>query len=396
MVRAAPDLPPPAEPATWTRRVETHDLDDHARAMSGWAQTPWSFDYAQMSPGSFNGQLHQVQLPGLRLLHETTSVALHQQGQLASGSFDFALPASPVPGSAVGSAAGLAAGLNNRAEAIFAGQRVGPNSMMTGRGTDIDLRTAPGFGLIAIVAEEWLLSPLWQRMYQKPLPAWLEAPLVHDVQAGHGQRLRRLHGQALSEAPVLMQAAGDPTAHTSADTSADARTLALRQLRDDLLIEWIEALPPSVDTRALPPLAQRRRLVDKARELTLSRPDSPLSVLALCCEVGASRRKLNYCFQDVLGMSPVQYLRALRLNTVRRELLTHSPGLAVQDVAARWGFWHLSQFSRDYRRLFAELPSATLRRQGHPHEKQTPGHPKCSPLGGVETARRRPWGAHEH
>jgi AraC family ethanolamine operon transcriptional activator len=33
----------------------------------------------------------------------------------------------------------------------------------------------------------------------------------------------------------------------------------------------------------------------------------------------------------------------------------------VQDVAARWGFWHLGQFSLDYKRQFGELPSATLR-----------------------------------
>ena len=32
------------------------------------------------------------------------------------------------------------------------------------------------------------------------------------------------------------------------------------------------------------------------------------------------------------------------------------------DVAARWGFWHLSQFAVDYKKLFGELPSRTLRR----------------------------------
>jgi AraC family ethanolamine operon transcriptional activator len=33
----------------------------------------------------------------------------------------------------------------------------------------------------------------------------------------------------------------------------------------------------------------------------------------------------------------------------------------IGDVAARWGFWHFSQFSADYRRMFGELPSETLR-----------------------------------
>jgi AraC family ethanolamine operon transcriptional activator len=33
----------------------------------------------------------------------------------------------------------------------------------------------------------------------------------------------------------------------------------------------------------------------------------------------------------------------------------------VQDVAEAWGFWHLSQFATDYRRLFGKRPSETLR-----------------------------------
>ncbi|UCG61547.1 MAG: helix-turn-helix domain-containing protein [Candidatus Zixiibacteriota bacterium] len=34
----------------------------------------------------------------------------------------------------------------------------------------------------------------------------------------------------------------------------------------------------------------------------------------------------------------------------------------IADVANHWGFWHMGQFSADYRRLFGELPLETLRR----------------------------------
>jgi AraC family ethanolamine operon transcriptional activator len=33
----------------------------------------------------------------------------------------------------------------------------------------------------------------------------------------------------------------------------------------------------------------------------------------------------------------------------------------VQDVAAAWGFWHMSQFATDYRKLFGMRPSDTLK-----------------------------------
>jgi AraC family transcriptional regulator, ethanolamine operon transcriptional activator len=136
-----------------------------------------------------------------------------------------------------------------------------------------------------------------------------------------------------------------------------ASDTALLHLRDGLLIEWFEALPATVDASALPNAQARKRLVDRACELMLDHSGDPLSMLGVCRRGGASRRKLNYCFQEALGTTPVKYLRAVRLNGVRRELLAGAD--AIQDVAARWGFWHLSQFARDYRRQFGELPSRT-------------------------------------
>jgi AraC family transcriptional regulator, ethanolamine operon transcriptional activator len=41
------------------------------------------------------------------------------------------------------------------------------------------------------------------------------------------------------------------------------------------------------------------------------------------------------------------------LDGARRGLLA---GCSVQEVVETWGFWHWSRFSRDYRRLFGELP----------------------------------------
>jgi len=49
----------------------------------------------------------------------------------------------------------------------------------------------------------------------------------------------------------------------------------------------------------------------------------------------------------------------MRLNGVKREL-RRGQGESVQDVAARWGFWHHGEFAAAYRRQFGELPSQTL------------------------------------
>ena len=86
----------------------------------------------------------------------------------------------------------------------------------------------------------------------------------------------------------------------------------------------------------------------------------------LCERLHVSRRTLQYCFEDVLGISPMQYLRVIRLNGARRELRQSMPDAqTVGEVAAHWGFWHLSQFSSDYRKLFGQSPSQSLRREMH-------------------------------
>lgn len=310
--------------AAWSEVITSTDMDAHAHA-----QGDWQLRYEQLSEGAFHGRLHRVTLPGLTLLREDTRLALRQRGHLSPEAYGFAMP------------------LADRTDLFFNGQRVPEHAVMCGRGDDIDMTTPVDFSLIAIVADRSLLEPLWERMYYKPLASWLERQMVLRTTAVKAGALRDLHLTALDQAGAL--ALRQPEAQT------------LRQLRDEILIEWIEALPAQVDTSGLDTLQRRKRMVDQACELMLSRSDEPLSILEVCSQVGISRRKLNYCFHDVLGTTPVKYLRAVRLNGVRRDLKRAASSETVQDIATRWGFWHLSQFAQDYRRLFGELPSATLR-----------------------------------
>ena len=76
-----------------------------------------------------------------------------------------------------------------------------------------------------------------------------------------------------------------------------------------------------------------------------------------------SVRTLHAAFQQQLGVSPMGYLRRIRLDRVRSELVQCDPfETRVTDVAMRWGFFHQSRFAQQYRERFGELPSLTLRR----------------------------------
>lgn len=311
-------------PEAWQRIIDTDDLDELAGA-----QQDWQLNYQQLSPGAFSGQVQHLQLPGMRLVRESVNQAVHQRGQLGQGHYGFAM----MP--------------ELSGEAIFNGQRLDRHAIMVGRSEDLDLCTPAASTLIGIVVSEDLLNPLWERMYQKPLAGWLQSQIVVQAQPAAVQAVRALHLATLAHGAERQ---GQPLDHA-----------ALCQLRDAVLIEWIEALPGAVDTTELKTVAARKRVVDRACELMMSDTSEPMSMLALCSQVGASGRKLNYCFRDVLGTSPVKYLRLMRLNGVRRELKHGTASTTVQDVASRWGFWHLSRFSLDYKRQFGELPSATLR-----------------------------------
>jgi len=80
---------------------------------------------------------------------------------------------------------------------------------------------------------------------------------------------------------------------------------------------------------------------------------------------GVSVRGLQQGFRDYLGITPLEYLREVRLARARDDLLAADPeaDVSVTEVAYRWGFGHLARFAGYYRHRYGELPSETLRRR---------------------------------
>ena len=113
------------------------------------------------------------------------------------------------------------------------------------------------------------------------------------------------------------------------------------------------------------PAARARALVKVCDYIESNKRDLT-SVGDICVATGTSWRTLERAFKERFGVGPKAYINALRLTYVRSELSTCAPETRIADVANEWGFWHMGQFARDYRKLFGELPSATLQRKRLP------------------------------
>ncbi|MCA1474643.1 helix-turn-helix domain-containing protein [Bradyrhizobium sp. NBAIM08] len=307
-------------------QANSTDVDEHCASLGR-----WRLSYDQISAGAFRGSFTQLSLPRLEVFCEITSQQVRQYGQLGADSFGIGLP------------------WHGDGELSFNGTGASGARVLASIDAEIDMCTPKAFELRGVVASTVLIAELAARLdIELPRTAW-----------------HRLQVIEMAEAPVARLrahlAAIQATITTAPATFNDPA--ARQALEDALLVEIMDMLPTARPSDPGRSAAARKRTVDRARELMHDRGDRSLSLLEVCKAVGASPRKLGYCFQEVLGTSPMHYWRAMRLNRVRRDLKGAGGNeTSVYDVAVQHGFWHFSQFSLDYKRHFGELPSQTLRR----------------------------------
>lgn len=331
MQPAAPQLhhhpAEPPGPSSWNHVARSDDVDEFAEL-----QRNWSLRCEQLSQGTFDGELQHVQLPGVRVVRERSSRAMRQQGQLGPKNH------------------GMAMGEGAHAPAYFHGMRLGPSTLMIGGVDDVDLLTPENYVQLGLVVDADLLSALWLQLFHKPWSVWLDQKVTVPARPSVVPLLQAHH------LGLLNAVALDPVMLQNPDV--------VRHMRDGILLDWIEAIPARVELADLKAVKARQRVVSRACERVEQTAHEVPTLLQVCADIGVSPRKLDYCFQDVLGLSPARYFRAMRLNAVRRALKQAGAdaSVSVQDIAARWGFWHMGAFGQDYRLQFGELPSETRRR----------------------------------
>lgn len=301
-------------------------------------------DLLQMSPGKLNYSLSMSQLGHIQIYRERSDKPLLKRGVNWPGSLVFSFV------------------VQARGHGWLSGRAVDPQASLVADGEELpEIITPEELDLLFIVVDrQWLSERIGDGASRqiagsarnlRCFAAWHEHSLV----------LRRLFpllpGQSRAGQPaqVVQHPALGQGAGASLGGGALAEDMVLEALLDVLgSVHRVEALRET----------DHKRLIDQAR--LLMRGDAPerATMSQVAAHLGVSRRHLQTCFNTSVGIPAIEFVRAERLNQVRKALVEArcaGRDVAIGDIAADWGFWHLSRFAADYRDMFGELPSKTLR-----------------------------------
>jgi len=137
---------------------------------------------------------------------------------------------------------------------------------------------------------------------------------------------------------------------------------AMVELDEELPVRLLTALAESSGELCDQPLKVRQKGLRLAVEFIEANHQCNPGIPDICAATGLSWRSLDRAFKECFGIGPKRYLLNLRLTQVRRQLKSAPPRTKVVDIANDWGFWHMGDFAREYRKIFCESPTELLAR----------------------------------
>lgn len=292
------------------------------------------FEFTQLKGGDFNASGAALELDGVSVARVCISQTLLHRGYAPQDMIVVMLPGQ-------GSGPAFAHGqLLESGQCVMLAEDALLEAITHGYYVDV----AFGFNMSRcrhqlVSLNDGSLGPALSATIAAPGPAWINAM---------GARVEWLLATVMSQPEFLDKVA--------VRASLADHMLAAMVRFDSCLVK--------VDATARIARAGRRVAVRLARDFIHSRLSEPLRLSQLCEHARVKLRTLEYGFREVTGLTPIAYIRSLRLNAVRRALLNDASAQhrSISEIAMDAGFWHLSQFAMDYRLFFGETPTETRRR----------------------------------
>ncbi|AVA26300.1 AraC family transcriptional regulator protein (plasmid) [Rhizobium sp. NXC24] len=187
------------------------------------------------------------------------------------------------------------------------------------------------------------------RTFDRPLPSDFEFAPMQDLTTGPAQHLFK-----------LMRIFRD---EVCANRNIGASPIALASFQEVFGLLMVQNLRHTSSHVRSPVQTIAPRQVRRALEFAKAHIAMPITISDMAEAAGVSVRTLQFNFHRFLNKSPMTYLRQLRLDGARHDLLTTVPSSTVNEIALRWGFTHRGRFSQEYRAAFGVPPSADLGRK---------------------------------
>jgi AraC family ethanolamine operon transcriptional activator len=285
--------------------------------------------YVQLGVGPLCGELHELQATSFQVFRERLDVGMRVEA---------APPRHLVPFSVI---------LATRGAARFCGVEMGPSNVVQAGGGEWDFVGTQGIDYVCCVFDRARFEQAAFDLTGRPAKAAWFRNQVRTRSGAAGDDLGRRLARLLSDLEVLSPQISDE---------------ASRQLEADLAQRTIAALCCGDEDPGVQPAWRRRRALRLALDLLDAASDPMPTIPELCRVAGVSQRTLEYAFREQLAMTPIRYLKLVRLNRVRRALRAAShEDATVTRIALACGFIELGRFASEYRNHFGELPSETLR-----------------------------------
>ena len=291
----------------------------------------WNLDYRQLETGCFSSELLMFGNNKMLFGRETIGRRVRQTGASPLGLVTFGVLVNP------------------KTHIHWRGYDVSGDMLCVfPQGGELDSVTHDDFDVFPISISEEMLNQTCER---------LELPyittLINNREACHcnPHQLSELRSWLLSNYHQLITG------------TAEFRSIRyLRQIEQGLADRLVRILAEHHQPVSIKPLRKRDKALLAAENYIAEFGSEQITIPELCSIANVSERTLEYAFRERYNLTPKNYSLIHRMNNVRKQLRKANPNKhTVSEIARQHGFWHMGQFSADYKKIFDELPSETLK-----------------------------------
>jgi AraC family ethanolamine operon transcriptional activator len=313
----------------------THvDTDECAQINEFSKLNGWDADYRQIGAGKFYSSFSLYASTGIRFTDKHCSREMLVSGVPPAGYAALFLP------------------LNSGNRGTFQGKSMGVGDA----------------AIIGPGSEAFYRSPAILQLMMATIPL---TRLERGIRSTTDDKSDALHAKTcvitLTDDTLCRLSSGISQALETTESTSDpvGANVCLQEIEQDVVTSLVLALTKLEQLeRGARGRLNRLRCLVRARDFIEANLGSPLGLETLSQAIGTSPRTLEIAFREVLNITVVQYIKNRRLIAINRLFLDPQyTANCVSTLARAHGFNHMGHFARDYRALFGEHPSDTLRMQ---------------------------------